>query len=75
MKIRAILYSSKPSLSQYKKREESMADGLDVIIVDDEPGVCEVVSEIVKRFYMTRYLKFSKKLIQDPAFAKVVTRV
>ena len=28
-----------------------MSDGLDVIIVDDEPSVCEVVSGIIKRFY------------------------
>ncbi|MFH1673297.1 MAG: response regulator [Pseudomonadota bacterium] len=28
-----------------------MADGLDVIIVDDDPAVCEVVAEIVNRFY------------------------
>ncbi len=28
-----------------------MADGLDVIIVDDDPAICEVVSEIVKKFY------------------------
>jgi len=28
-----------------------MADGLDVIIVDDELNVCEVVSEIVQSFY------------------------
>jgi response regulator of citrate/malate metabolism len=28
-----------------------MSDGLDVIIVDDDPAVCEVLSEIVKRFY------------------------
>ena len=28
-----------------------MADGLDVIIVDDEPEVCEVVSEIIRGFY------------------------
>jgi response regulator of citrate/malate metabolism len=28
-----------------------MADGLDVIIVDDDPAICEVVAEIVKRFY------------------------
>ena len=28
-----------------------MTDGLDLIIVDDDPGVCEVVSEIVKQFY------------------------
>lgn len=28
-----------------------MSDGLDVIVLDDEPGVCEVISEIIKRFY------------------------
>ena len=28
-----------------------MSDGLDVIIVDDDPMVCEVLAEIVKRFY------------------------
>ncbi|MEA3280849.1 MAG: response regulator [Thermodesulfobacteriota bacterium] len=28
-----------------------MSDGLDVIIVDDDPGVCELLSEIVRRFY------------------------
>ena len=28
-----------------------MSDGLDVIIVDDDPAVCEVVSEVVKQFY------------------------
>ncbi len=28
-----------------------MAGGLDVIIVDDEPGVCEVVYGIIRRFY------------------------
>jgi len=28
-----------------------MAKGLDVIIVDDEPIVCEVISEIIKDFY------------------------
>jgi response regulator of citrate/malate metabolism len=28
-----------------------MSDGLDVIIVDDDPTVCELLSEIVKRFY------------------------
>lgn len=28
-----------------------MPDGLDVIIVDDDPTVCELVSTIVKRFY------------------------
>ena len=28
-----------------------MAQGLDVIIVDDEPAVCEVISDIMKGFY------------------------
>ena len=29
-----------------------MHDGLDVIIVDDDPGVCQVISEIIKSFYV-----------------------
>jgi len=28
-----------------------MSDGLDVIIVDDDPEICEVLTKIVKRFY------------------------
>jgi len=28
-----------------------MSDGLDVIIVDDDPDVCGVISEIIKKFY------------------------
>ncbi len=28
-----------------------MADGLDVIIVDDDHAVCETIGEIIKRFY------------------------
>jgi len=28
-----------------------MAEGLDIIIVDDDPNVCELISTIVKRFY------------------------
>lgn len=28
-----------------------MSDGLDVIIVDDEPSICEVMSELIERFY------------------------
>lgn len=28
-----------------------MSDGLDVIVVDDDPSVCEVITEIVRRFY------------------------
>jgi DNA-binding NarL/FixJ family response regulator len=29
----------------------AMAEGLDVIIVDDDPTVCELVTTVVKRFY------------------------
>jgi len=28
-----------------------MSDGLDVIIVDDDPGICEVLSELIESFY------------------------
>jgi len=28
-----------------------MSDGLDVIIVDDDPDVCGVISDIIKKFY------------------------
>jgi len=28
-----------------------MSEGLDVIIVDDDPSVCELISTIIKRFY------------------------
>lgn len=28
-----------------------MTDGLDVIVVDDDPDVCELITETVKRFY------------------------
>jgi len=28
-----------------------MSDGLDVIIIDDDPAVCELISEIIKGFY------------------------
>ncbi len=28
-----------------------MVDGLDIIVVDDDPAVCEVIAEIIKRFY------------------------
>jgi response regulator of citrate/malate metabolism len=28
-----------------------MSDGLDVIIVDDDPSICELLSEIINRFY------------------------
>jgi len=29
-----------------------MSDGLDVIIIDDDESVCEVIYEIIKRFYV-----------------------
>jgi CheY-like chemotaxis protein len=28
-----------------------MSDGLDVIVLDDDPGICEIVSELVESFY------------------------
>ena len=28
-----------------------MSDGLDVIIIDDDPAVCELISEIIEGFY------------------------
>jgi CheY-like chemotaxis protein len=28
-----------------------MPDGLDVIVLDDDPGICEIVSELVESFY------------------------
>ena len=28
-----------------------MSDGLDVIVLDDDPGICEVVTELVESFY------------------------
>ncbi len=28
-----------------------MPDGLDVIVVDDDPGICEVISELIESFY------------------------
>ena len=28
-----------------------MSEGLDVIIVDDDPSVCELIAAIIKRFY------------------------
>jgi len=33
-----------------------MADGLDIIIVDDDPDVCEITSEIINRFYTWGYV-------------------
>ena len=29
-----------------------MADGLDVIIIDDDPNVCQLLTDIIKRFYV-----------------------
>lgn len=28
-----------------------MSDGLDVIVLDDDPGICEIVSELIENFY------------------------
>ena len=28
-----------------------MTDGLDVIVLDDDPGICEVISELIESFY------------------------
>jgi len=28
-----------------------MADGLDVIVLDDDPGICEVIAELIGNFY------------------------
>jgi CheY-like chemotaxis protein len=28
-----------------------MPDGLDVIVIDDDPGICEIVSELIENFY------------------------
>ncbi|MEA3358819.1 MAG: response regulator [Thermodesulfobacteriota bacterium] len=33
-----------------------MADGLDIIIIDDDPDVCEIISEIINRFYTWGYV-------------------
>lgn len=30
---------------------ENMSSGLDVIILDDDPGICEVIAELVESFY------------------------
>jgi len=28
-----------------------MSDGLDVIVLDDDPGICEVITELIESFY------------------------
>jgi DNA-binding NtrC family response regulator len=28
-----------------------MSDGLDVIVLDDDPGICEIISELIESFY------------------------
>jgi hypothetical protein len=28
-----------------------MSDGLDVIIIDDDKGICEIIKELVENFY------------------------
>lgn len=34
-----------------------MSDGLDVIIVDDDPAVCQVVADTVKSFYLWGHVR------------------
>ena len=33
------------------KRRKDMSEGLDVIVVDDDPAVCNVIAEIIEGFY------------------------
>jgi CheY-like chemotaxis protein len=28
-----------------------MSDGLDVIVIDDDPGICEIIAELIECFY------------------------
>ena len=28
-----------------------MSDGLDVIVIDDDPGICEILAELIESFY------------------------
>lgn len=28
-----------------------MSDGLDVIVIDDDPGICEIIAELIDSFY------------------------
>ena len=28
-----------------------MSDGLDVIVIDDDPGICEIIAELIENFY------------------------
>ena len=28
-----------------------MSDGLDVIVIDDDPGICEIIVELIESFY------------------------
>jgi CheY-like chemotaxis protein len=28
-----------------------MSDGLDVIVLDDDPGICEIIAELIENFY------------------------
>ncbi len=41
-----------PAKRDHKYGEgENMSDGLDVIVVDDDKGICDVISELVESFY------------------------
>lgn len=33
------------------QEENFMSDGLDVIVLDDDPGICEIISELIESFY------------------------
>lgn len=34
------------------KREERVSDKLDIIIVDDEPSACKIISKMIEKFYI-----------------------
>lgn len=34
-----------------REKEETVVDGLDVVIIDDNPRVCEIVAHTINRFY------------------------
>jgi len=47
-----------------------MSESLDVIIVDDDPAVCEVISKIVKRFYTWGQVKAFTKAEEAISFCQ-----
>lgn len=48
-----MLYVACPFVGKLSKAQEEiiMSEGLDVIVVDDDPGVCRVITETIERFY------------------------